>query len=197
MTFVDIFHLATLIAGDLDIWHRTKDSALKQDGLQQNKECLQVQENKSVPDFYQANAFKGKKKSADSPRKQSAHLEVDVRVEYLRPVPHRGRHQRVLLRHVEQQLKGAALKERVSWALRRDVGRWVYCSGMQGTAFVKMRCSRRVEQQLECATLEGCVDWATRHSAYVKVRCLRLSSEEQCLCACVGLPCEPYQREHT
>ena len=54
------------------MWHRIKDSALKQNGLQQNKECLQVQENRSVPDFRQADAFKEKKTRALTARASRA-----------------------------------------------------------------------------------------------------------------------------
>ena len=45
------------------------------------------------------------------------HLEVYVGVEYLCPEAHGRRLQRVLLRHVERQLKSAAFKRRVSGPL--------------------------------------------------------------------------------
>ncbi len=47
-----------------------------------------------------------------------AHLEVHVRVEDLGAIPHRRRHQRILLWHVEQHLKNATLIRSVLWALR-------------------------------------------------------------------------------
>ena len=50
------------------------------------------------------------------------HLEVNIWVEYLCPEAHGGRLQRVLLRHVERQLKSAALKRRVRGPLHvKDV----------------------------------------------------------------------------
>ena len=50
--------------------------------------------------------------------RERAHLEVHVGVEDLRAIPHRRRHQRILLRHVEQHLKDATLIRCVLWALR-------------------------------------------------------------------------------
>ena len=46
------------------------------------------------------------------------HLEVDVGVEYLGPEAHVGRHERVALRHIDDQLKVPALKGCVNRALR-------------------------------------------------------------------------------
>ena len=51
-------------------------------------------------------------------QRKGKHLEMDVRVEYLCAIPHRRRHQRVLLRHIEQHLEHAALVWCIFWTLR-------------------------------------------------------------------------------
>ena len=62
------------------------------------------------------------------------HLKMYVGVEYLCPEAHGRRLQRVLLRHVERQLKRAALKRRVSGPLRVKLGRLSNRAQHQNTA---------------------------------------------------------------